>query len=239
MVLSSFFKRRLFGLRWRLEAINSKIYDWCHGMCTHQECSLQTQGVAKEQALQGNNVYRPFWRKEFFQAIDLLGIDLKDYVFVDIGAGKGKMLLLASEFSFSEIIGVEYAPGLHAIAVENINRLKSKTRTRAKIASINADALVWDLPNRPAVYFLYNPFDFATTKAFFTRLDQHVSRTRLSTFMIYGNLRGVAEREDAFASSQSLLLRTKTPRYVIYKSPETESFALEPLERPEAIRAAE
>jgi hypothetical protein len=218
MTLASFINRRMFGLRWRWEGLKNKLYDRRHRLDTHQECFLNTQGLTEQQALQGNNVYRPFWRKEFFEAIESLDIDLTDYLFVDVGAGKGKLLLLASQFAFSEIIGVEYAPSLHAVAMKNIQQQKIRTGTQTKITSIWADALTWDLPNRPAVYFLYNPFDLVTTKAFFSRLDQHAAKTGLSIFMIYANLRGVVERQEAFASGQSLLLKTKTPRYLIYQS---------------------
>jgi hypothetical protein len=213
--ISRLLRKRLFGLRWRWERFNNKIYDWRHGTDTHQECYLKTQGVTDVQALQGNDVYRPFWRKEFFDAIRALDADLTDYLFIDIGSGKGKLLLLASHFPFSGIIGVEYAPALHAIAVNNIKRFRTKSG-RPDIVSVNADALTWELPARPAVYFLYNPFDLQTTQAFFARLDAHVARTGVPAFMIYGNLRGVAERAAAFASARSLVLKTRTPRFLIH-----------------------
>jgi len=208
----------MFGLRWRWERLNNVLYDWRHGVETHQECFLNAQGVTEEQAQQGNNVYRPFWRKEFFDAIETLDIDLKKYDFIDIGAGKGKLLLLASHFPFSEIIGIEYAPSLHAVAVKNIQQLQANPGAPTAIECIRADALTWDLPHRPAVYFLYNPFDFTTTRAFFLKLDEHAARTRLPTFMIYANLRGVVERQAAFASGRSLFPKTTTPRYVVYQN---------------------
>ena len=218
MMLSSYINRRLFGLRWRWEELNNKFFDWRYGMDTHQECFLYTQGVSDDQARQGNNVYRPFWRQEFSKAMMSLGIEFSDYLFIDVGSGKGKMLLLASQFPFGEIIGIEYAPGLHAVALQNINQLKGKTGIRTNIRSINADALTWDLPDRPAVYFLYNPFDLATTRSFFLRLDRHAETNRNPTIMIYGNLRGVTEREEAFSSPRSLNLTLKTPRYLVYES---------------------
>lgn len=217
-MISSYIKKRLFGLRWRWEGLSNKLFDWRHGVNTYQECYLYTQGVSDDQARQGNNVYRPFWRKEFLSALGSLGIDFSDYQFIDVGSGKGKLLLLASHLPFSEIIGIEYAPGLHAIALKNIHQLKTKSGTRTNIVSINADALTWNLPNRPAIYFLYNPFDLAITRAFFARLDEHVERTRTPTLMIYGNVRGVAEREEAFSSPRSLRLKLKTPRYLIYEA---------------------
>jgi len=66
------------------------------------------------------------------RAIESLDIDLTDYLFVDIGAGKGKLLLLASHLSFSEIIGVEYAPSLHAVAMKNIQQQKIRRELKLK-----------------------------------------------------------------------------------------------------------
>lgn len=219
MTISHFVRKRLFGLRWRWEGLKNKVFDWRHGTSTHQECSLNTQGVTDVQALQGNNVYRPFWRKEFFDAIKTLDVDLTNYAFVDIGSGKGKLLLLASNFPFSDIVGVEYAPSLHAIALKNVRRLKSAKHSA--ITCVNADAMTWELPTSPTVYFLYNPFDLETTRAFFERLDEHVARTRLPTFMIYGNLRGTSEREMAFQSARSLVLKKRTPRFLIHAANQT------------------
>ena len=216
MEISRILRKRLFGLRWRWERFNNKIFDWRHGTDTHQECYLNTQGVTDVQALQGNDVYRPFWRKEFYDAIRALDVDLTDYLFIDIGSGKGKLLLLASDFPFAGLVGVEYAPALHAIAVKNIQRFFKDKPARPDVMSVNADALTWELPSKPAVYFLYNPFDLQTTQAFFARLDEHVARTGAPTFMIYGNLRGVAEREAAFGSARSLVPGKRTPRFLIH-----------------------
>ena len=218
-MLRALVKRRLFGLRWRWEKLNNRFYDWRHGTETHQETFLTEQGLSEAQAIKGNDVYRPFWRKEFNDAIKSLGIDPAEYVFVDIGSGKGKLLLLASNFSFADVVGVEHAVGLHLIAMKNIDSFESRATTKAKISSINADALTWNLPNRSAIYFLYNPFDPGTTKSFVERLDKHVAGNRLPTFMIYGNLRGTAEREEAFQSLQCLRLMFKSPRYLVFCGP--------------------
>jgi len=213
--ISRTLRKRLFGLRWRWEGFKNKVYDWRHGTKTHQECFLNTQGVTDVQALQGNNVYRPFWRKEFFDAIRALDVDLTDYLFIDIGSGKGKLLLLASHFPFSGIVGIEYAPALHATAVNNIKQFKYKAG-RPGIMSVNANAMTWGLQTKLAVYFLHNPFDLKTTQAFFAKLDDHVARSGVPTFMIYGNLRGVAEREAAFASARSLVLKKRAPRFLVH-----------------------
>jgi len=40
-------------------------------------------------------------------------IDLSKFTFIDLGAGKGRALLMASDYLFQKIIGVEFMPELH------------------------------------------------------------------------------------------------------------------------------
>ena len=41
---------------------------------------------------------------------------IQDYTFLDIGSGKGRVLMLASDAPFRHIVGVELSPALTAIA---------------------------------------------------------------------------------------------------------------------------
>ena len=45
-----------------------------------------------------------------------LHLDFQDFNFVDIGSGKGRALLLASDYPFREIIGIELSPELDRVA---------------------------------------------------------------------------------------------------------------------------
>ncbi len=45
---------------------------------------------------------------------------LQDFTFIDLGSGKGRVLLMASEYPFQKIIGVEFMPELHRAAQKNI-----------------------------------------------------------------------------------------------------------------------
>src|SRR5208283_3490988 len=51
------------------------------------------------------------------------------YTFIDIGAGKGRGLLVASEFHFRKVVGIELNPALAAIARSNVAHW---TRTHAQ-----------------------------------------------------------------------------------------------------------
>ncbi len=82
------------------------------------------------------------------------------YSFVDVGAGKGRALLLASELKFRKIIGVELSMELARIAEENVERWNrtARLRDRAKIRVIHGDALEFRWPRTALLVYMYNPF---------------------------------------------------------------------------------
>lgn len=69
-----------------------------------------------------------------------LPIRHEDFVFVDLGSGKGRVLLLASEFPFKKVIGVEFSPELHAIAEQNIRSYRSESQKCRAVECICQDA---------------------------------------------------------------------------------------------------
>jgi hypothetical protein len=55
---------------------------------------------------------------------------LQDFTFIDLGSGKGRVLLMAAAYGFKRIIGVEFMPELHRVAEENIRKY-TEHRTEA------------------------------------------------------------------------------------------------------------
>lgn len=116
---------------------------------------LDMTGVNIEQS----NDYEAIDPKLFRKVVRSLGINHEDFVFVDFGSGMGRAVLLASEFGFREVVGVEFSPELHAVAEENIRRYTTgATRRCSDVKSVCADALEYPIPEGPAVLFFYNPF---------------------------------------------------------------------------------
>lgn len=83
--------------------------------------------------------------------------DWKDCTFVDIGSGKGRVVMLAAEYGFDRIRGIEFVPLLCRIAEQNLMRFSG--RRPADWAVINADATAIDLPlGAPLLVYCFNPF---------------------------------------------------------------------------------
>jgi SAM-dependent methyltransferase len=86
---------------------------------------------------------------------------LEQYCFVDVGCGKGRALLLASQAGFREVVGVELNPGLAATARRNVDLGIAAGVVRCPVRVEQKDALEMDWPAGPCVIFLFNPFDAA------------------------------------------------------------------------------
>jgi SAM-dependent methyltransferase len=79
--------------------------------------------------------------------------------FVDVGAGMGRALLLAREYPFKQIVGIELSPHLFEIARENLSSGREFTPACPDVRLVRGDARKRRMPPGDLVVFLYNPFD--------------------------------------------------------------------------------
>ena len=87
-----------------------------------------------------------------------LNIPYDDFVFIDYGSGLGRALLVASEFPFKKIIGVEFSSELHRAAQQNVRNFRSANQKCPHIELMCMDALDYPVPAENTVFYLYNPF---------------------------------------------------------------------------------
>ena len=116
-----------------------------------------------------------------------LPISHSDFVFVDLGSGKGRMLLVASEFPFRQVIGVELAQELHEIAEGNIQQFRSRNIRCRCVKSVHQDATEFEFPNQPLVLFLFNPFSAEILRPVVDRLLASLQTEQRRVYVIYHN----------------------------------------------------
>src|SRR3954447_10435823 len=91
------------------------------------------------------------------------GYALEDYTLVDIGCGKGRVLMLASEFAFREIVGIALNPQLARVASKNLRkwmmRRRASTLVSGQIRIVEGDALTVPFPDGPVALFYFNSFE--------------------------------------------------------------------------------
>ena len=83
----------------------------------------------------------------------------KDGTFIDLGSGKGRALLVAMQFGFARIIGVEFSPELCAVARQNVKIFTRRIKTSSHVDIIESDVTKYHFDSQTNVFFMYNPFD--------------------------------------------------------------------------------
>lgn len=81
----------------------------------------------------------------------------RDDVFVDLGCGKGRVMLLAARYPFRRVIGVEISEDLSATARRNVAARRARLRCPA-VEVITADALDYRIPDDATVVYIFNAF---------------------------------------------------------------------------------
>lgn len=115
------------------------------------------------------------------------GLGVRDYSFIDLGCGKGRVLLLASGYPFHSVTGLELNPRLARIARRNLRRYVrsrpgqspgyapcgdagSGATGRPPVAVEAMDVLNVRLPDGPVVLFLFNSFAEEIVRALMEKL---------------------------------------------------------------------
>ena len=146
------------------------------------------------------------------EILAFLPIRHEKFTFVDLGSGKGRVLLMASDYPFEKIIGVEYAPKLHGAAVENIGHYRSETQKCRNIEAICQDMTAFEFPKKPLVVFLYNPASEAVMRIVAGNIVNSLLDYLREMWVVY-----VTPTYNVFASGRLQQVKA-TGQYEIYRS---------------------
>ncbi len=160
-------------------------YDFDHGVdTTWATVTLRT----RFRELLSGAQYQPSEPELFFQILCALPVKPDGFTFIDLGSGKGRTLLMASEFRFQKIIGVELLAELDTIAKQNIARYHGEQQKCFAIESHAGDAREFEFPPEPTVLYLFNPFPEHVLREVLANLRDSLSREPRPAFVIYHNL---------------------------------------------------
>ncbi|MGI8921057.1 MAG: methyltransferase domain-containing protein [Solirubrobacteraceae bacterium] len=126
--------------------------------------------------------YEPSSWRILRRILDPSEVDGSD-VFLDLGSGKGRVVLqAAADYGFGKIIGVELAPALHALAESNLAAAAPRL-PRRNVRLVCADAASFELPDDVTVVFMNNPFGGEVLRGalgqLLASLDRRPRRVRL------------------------------------------------------------
>ena len=114
-------------------------------------------------------------------------LDLSQLTFIDLGSGKGRTLLMASDYPFRRIVGVELLPTLHQIAQENLTHYKNSSQQCFALQTQCTDATAFVFPEEPLLLYLFNPFPESGLRKTIQNLENSLRGHPRATFVLYHN----------------------------------------------------
>lgn len=105
-------------------------------------------------------------------------------IFVDLGSGKGKVLLIAGRLPYRRVIGVEVDAELSECSRHNIQQARPRLRTR-DVGSITASVLDWPIPDETSVVFIFNSFIGQTFRTAVRHIIESYDRRPRMLHIIY------------------------------------------------------
>ncbi len=162
-------------------------YDWDHRVDT------TSAAVSWRNRLLGvfHSPYQPTEPALFREMLAALAeeshSDFHDFVFIDLGSGKGRTLLMASDYPFHRIVGVELLPALHQAAQENLSKYRRESQKCFALESICCDATKFAFPTEPIVLYLFNPFPEAGLRRMMENLERSLREHPRAVFVLYHN----------------------------------------------------
>jgi SAM-dependent methyltransferase len=129
-------------------------------------------------------IYRATPERFIRHLISQLGIDYREYDFVDIGCGKGRVLLIASNYPFRSISGVEVSPMIYSVARKNLQIYKCDEQKCFTIQIHNQDARKFEPSIANTVYYFYEPFEALVLAAVLTKVAAKLRGQRKSIYIV-------------------------------------------------------
>ena len=115
-------------------------------------------------------------------ALSSLKVNYGEFTFVDVGCGKGRAILIAAQFPFHRLFGVEIAPELCVAARANLT-LRPEWADRACI--LNEDAASVTYPEGPLVILMFHPFLAPVLRRVLANLETQLRNSPRTTYLLY------------------------------------------------------
>ena len=151
------------------------------GMHSPAELSLKGENAAHAVEYSAT----PTWI--FRRLVDRLPIDPWEFVFVDYGCGKGRVIALAAERPFLRVEGIELSQDLHRTAESNIATAQRTGALRAPVVVHHRDATEYELPREPLVIYLFNPFGEQVIIRVLDKIEASLREKPREAYVVYVN----------------------------------------------------
>lgn len=188
--------RRVVSVAW--QSALDLAWDWRHGTETLKRIhprELETDSDNKAEATYyGATRARPL-------ALLLQELNLpRTGGFVDLGCGKGRVLLIAAEYGFRRVTGVDFSEPLCEIARGNLAAFRTGRQLAAEVTILHSDVVRYRVREDDDIFFLYDPFQASVLNEVLDNLRRSLEAHPRKMWVIYNSprLHDVMEQSGLF-----------------------------------------
>ena len=122
--------------------------------------------------------------------------------FVDLGCGKGRVLLIAAEHGFRLVTGVDFSEPLCETARRNLAAFQRGRTLNAEVSVIHCDVVDYVIRPDDTVFFLYDPFHAKVLASVLDGLRQSLKASPRTLWLIYNSprLHDVVQQSGLFSA---------------------------------------
>jgi hypothetical protein len=158
-------------------------FDAHHGTETNKRLPVPVSEDPHDETRWGCGPINHDFFKEIMRSIP---VSLSPYTFVDIGSGKGAAVLMASEFPFKHLMGVELGADLIDIAKRNVDQFNTSTGKRLAPEWVRSDFFKWVVPkHHHQLFFFNNPLPEVLTLPAIQRLEQSLAEHPRPALLVF------------------------------------------------------
>jgi SAM-dependent methyltransferase len=165
--------------------LQERLFDLRYGTDTVSFAELNTLTIGSEHVADGT-AYQPTRLRLVRRVLSSLNL-APGGAFVDFGCGKGRVLLLAADYGFRRITGVEFAAELCQIARNNLSRYRKKTGIQTDIRIVEGDAAEYEIQDDENVFFMSNPFSAVLMEKVVKNIVRSLQSKNRGGLIIYNN----------------------------------------------------
>ncbi len=175
------------GLTRTIQSFISLIEDYCF----EKKYRINTSEIIELEDLDINDKKHSFWYqptriRHFKKLMKILNIP-EGSVFVDLGSGKGRILLMASKYGFKRVVGIEISSKLSEIARNNLEIYEKRSKRPLKVTVINVDVLQYNISDDENVFYLFRPFDGFIMEKIIKKIKNSLKRSPRRIWLIFNN----------------------------------------------------
>jgi hypothetical protein len=192
-------------------------FDERYGVDTRAEVVPRRLTVDDQSLVHGNR-YGTILPHEFHEIFKQFKLNHEDFVFVDLGSGKGRVLMLAADYPFAKVVGVEYALELHQTAEANLRKYKGESQKCFDVQSMHMDATQFEFPEKPVFLYMANPFDGHVMSKVMANLEATLQRNPRPFVILYVNPVEAELVRSTWSFRTRFSRLERIPRYEFYQS---------------------